>query len=619
MTRLCYLFGFLFLSIFSFSQHAKSIQNLSVDAYWSVNLSELSNLQITSLRDKEEAPKPFTSMAKVKAEVDARRAAFMDVKSKTEYATTSEEIEPTVLDNFNAKPLGGAGIPNDNTMAISNDGIIISAINTSVTILDSDGNMLLFRTLAGIVQGQLGLLNRFYDPKVTYDPVADRFILVFLEGSLSDDTRIVVGFTETNDPTGDWNFYALNGKPLGGNTWSDYPIIAHNNEDLYITVNLLRDNESWQEGFEQSFIWQVNKQSGYDGDSALLSNLFYDIEYENKALWSICPVQPALQLGQTNMYFLSVRPGDASNDTVFLHEVTNTAQSGIAEHKLSVLKSDLAYGVPPTAYQKTIGSSLQTNDTRVLSATVLDGSVHYVQTALIPQTMTSGLYHGIISDIGNNPSIAAEYISEENQDYAYPSIAFAGETEEDKHSMMITFSHAGPDYFPGTSAIFHNKKDGRERLYSPVVSIKDGDSIINTFLNDTMERWGDYTDIQRKYNEPGIVWVCGSYGDSNGRNNVWVGKLDVNNELLFADDFLVYPNPAGATVNISMVIESDDVVDVLLTDMRGVIVKKLESQEVKSGSLQFLLHTTGISSGAYVVSVINKGNEVLQSEKILIE
>ena len=54
--------------------------------------------------------------------------------------------------------------------------------------------------------GQLGLLDRYYDPKVIYDPLSDRFILVFLEGSTSSDTRIVVGFTETNDPTQTWNF-----------------------------------------------------------------------------------------------------------------------------------------------------------------------------------------------------------------------------------------------------------------------------------------------------------------------------------------------------------------------------------------------------------------------------
>ena len=152
-------------------------------------------------------------------------------------------------------------------MAISNDGIIVSAINTTVTMLNSDGELLKFRTLSGVVAGQLGLLDRYYDPKVLYDPVNDGFILVFLEGSHSDDTRIIIGFSQSKDPTGLWNFYQLTGKPVGGNTWSDYPIIAHNGEDLFITVNLLRDNSSWQEGFMGSLIWQIGKSEGSKGRS----------------------------------------------------------------------------------------------------------------------------------------------------------------------------------------------------------------------------------------------------------------------------------------------------------------------------------------------------------------
>ncbi len=69
------------------------------------------------------------------------------------------------------------------------------------------------------------------------------------------------------------------------------------------------------------------------------------------------------------------------------------------------------------------------------------------------------------------------------QDFAYPSIAFAGETDRE-NSMMMTFSHVGEDDFPGTSAVFYNFKDGLYDNYSPVVMIKEGDSVINSFLAD---------------------------------------------------------------------------------------------------------------------------------------
>jgi hypothetical protein len=609
---------FLVVSVFAQSNY-KVKSDLKTYKQWKVDFSEDHNLlELARLKDGEVAPAPRSHSDEVKRALDAQRQRKIPVKSKTSYVTTKDDVKPELAAGWNGRPLGGSGVPNDNSMAISNDGIVVSVINTTATILDSDGNMLKFRTLSGIVAGQLGTLDRFYDPKVTYDPINDRFILVFLEGSNSSDTRIVVGFTETNDPTGIWNFYALDGRPLGGAKWSDYPIIAHNATDLYITVNLLRDNESWQEGFEQSFIWQVNKEDGYQGNT-LRQNLFYDIEYDNKPVWSICPVQPALDFNQDNMYFLSVRPDASSNDTLFLHEITNSSTNGSAEHKLTVLQADAKYGVPPTAFQPRVGFRLQTNDTRVLSATQHRGNIHYTQSTIVQENLSSGIYHGIITDVTGSATVSGEIISSTTMDYAYPSIAFAGNTADDEHSMVITFSHVGEDDYPGTSAVFHNKKTGLDRLYSDVVMVKEGDSLINTFVADTSERWGDYTDIQPKYNEPGVVWLCGSYGDERGQNNVWIAKLKVNNELISVDGFITYPNPTNASVKVGAVFEQDGLVTLRLTDMQGKIVKELKDEPVTKGSAEFLMNTTGMSSGMYILSVYNSDQEKLYSEKLMVE
>jgi hypothetical protein len=554
----------------------------------------------------------------IKKVLDAKRKR-KSIKSKSSYLTSPKDLMPSIESSFNGKPIGNAGIPNDNTMAISDGGFIISAINSTVTILNEQGDRLAFKSLYGMTAGQLGLLDRYYDPKVLYDPLSDRFILVFLEGSTSLDTRIVVGFTETNDPTEVWNFYALSGRPLGGSTWSDYPIIGHNKTDLYITVNLLRDNESWQEGFVESFIWQVNKQDGYDGNENLRQNLFSGINFNNEPVWSICPVQPGLNFDQENMYFLSVRPDAESNDTLFLHEITNTTTSGEAQHKLRVLTTDVPYGVPPSAYQPIEGFRLQTNDTRVLSAVYHEGAIHYVQSSILADDIRSGIYHGIISSVDEVPNVSGKIIFSNELDFAYPSIAFAGETSSDNHSMLITFSHVGENDYAGTSAVYHNKSDGLESIYSDVIRLKSGDSLINTFVADTAERWGDYTDIQRKYNDPGVVWICGSYGDSLGRNNVWISKLKVKNGLIIKDKFLVYPNPVESSVEVSITFKDDGQVTIQLVDILGSIVREISNEPVNKGNAQFLLNTEGLSSGVYFLSVFDQEGEKTNSQKIIVK
>lgn len=612
-----------FLCGVTFAQQYKVTPGPPVFKHWMVNFSERSDLlELSRLKGSEVAPKPVSNSDKVKAKIDAQRHRNKAKTKNSSYVSTRADVAPEVQDGFNGKPIGNAGIPNDNTMAISNDGTIVSAINTTVTVLDENGENPSFRSLYGITKGQLGILDRFYDPKVTYDPINDRFILVFLEGSLSSDTRIVVGFTLTNDPRGEWSFYALDGKPLGGATWSDYPIIAQNGKDLYITVNLLRDNESWQEGFVESLIWQVNKEDGYQGSDDLTQRVFSGIYYGDETVWSICPVQPALDWEKENMYFLSVRPDAEANDTVFLHEITGGSNDPNAEHRLTVLTTDVKYGVPPTAFQPLVAGKdfrLQTNDTRVLSATLHNGRIHYVQSTILAEDIRSGIYHGIISDVSSTPTIKGNIIDTADLDLAYPSIAFAGEDASDEHSMLITFSHVGEDVYPGTSVVFHNKKEGKDRLYSHIIRVKDGDSVINTFVNDTAERWGDYTDIQRKYNEPGVVWACGSYGDSRARNNVWIAKLKVENELVSVAGFVSYPNPAHNSVTVALEFDADRVVDILLIDMRGATLKKIEDESVSPGNAEFLMDVTGMEPGVYSIVVQGEDGERLYAQKIMVK
>ena len=615
------LFCSLCIAFSCLSTYAQSDYILTTDLptakQWVIDFSaDQDELQVSASKQAFLAPEVGQVSKSLKAELDAQRKRRLNHKSKV-YDTDAASISPEIKRSFNGRPLGGSGVPNDNTMAISNDGIIISAINTTVTILDSDGNTLKFRSLSGMVAGQLGLLDRFYDPKVLYDPIADRFILVFLEGSNSDDTRIIVGFSQDKDPTGLWNFYQINGKPLGGNTWSDYPIIAHNGEDLFVTVNLLRDNESWQEGFVESFIWQVNKQSGYDGQS-LERQLFSGISYNDKSVWSICPVQPALDWNRKDMYFLSVRPGDASNDTVFLHHINNSLRSGQASHSLAVLQNELNYGVPPSAFQPEVGYRLQTNDTRVLSATLLGDKIHYVQSSMVPEHFSSGIYHGIISDPEGSPSLSAHLVGSATLDYAYPSISYSGLGNKDLHSMLITFSHVGESDYAGTSMMFHNGLGGLSSLYSEVMTIKEGEGLINTFVADSLERWGDYTDIQRKYNESGVVWLCGSYGDQSDLNNVWIAEIQVKNDLPLVNKVITYPNPAYSSFRVAANFDRDQVVDLELTDAKGAVVRKLDDQIALEGGTEFLVNTFGLESGMYILHIYNEDRDILLSQKLIV-
>lgn len=568
------------------------------------------------------APEPGTSASPVKQQIDSKRKRRFTAQTLEKYKQSSDDLLPELETDYNGLPIGGAGIPNDNNMAISDDGYVVSVVNSIVTMFDKDGNHIGFKSLNAFVKGALPNLDRTYDPKVTYDPVAGKFILVFLQGSLSADTRIIVGFSETSDPTQDWHFYAINGNPFGGQFWSDYPIIGINKDDLFITVNILRDNGSWQEDFIQSLIWQVDKESGFSGSDTLYQTLFSNITFQGKSIWSICAVQEYPLPGNGEMYFLSVRPGDLSNDTVFVHKIEGTQRSNSSKYSLDLFKSPIPYGVPPTAFQPRVGFRLQTNDARVLSALKVGNHIQYVQTTSIPGKDPSAVFHGKFDLMKR--SAQASYISNDTLDYAYPSIAFAGYTgtASTDFASVITFSHSSELDFPGTSAIFHNGLPGNPSIYSRVIPIKKGEGIINTFVADTAERWGDYTGIQPKYNEPGVVWMAGSYGMDRERNGVWIGKVRVNNALepeLDEESIIAYPNPVHRRVYVRLNIPATQEIQVDLYNEQGQKLRELYTGELKAGSGEFYFDRGGLRQGVYFLSLRNSSEtEVLATYRIVV-
>ena len=125
------LYFLFFFSLVSLAQ-VKSTTDLVVEKHWKVNFSDGDQLlELSRLKNNEAAPSPVMRSADVKQKIDGQRKRKL-AKTKTSYQTTSEEVKPEIDSEFNGMPIGSAGIPNDNTMAISNGGFIISAINTKI-------------------------------------------------------------------------------------------------------------------------------------------------------------------------------------------------------------------------------------------------------------------------------------------------------------------------------------------------------------------------------------------------------------------------------------------------------------------------------------------------------
>jgi hypothetical protein len=504
------------------------------------------------------------------------------------------------------------GIPPDNDIAVSNSGIVLSVVNDNLKVTnDTFKNIVTTRSLTSLVAG-LGNFQYLSDPRVLYDPVQDRFVMCFFGGSDSWDTHIFVGFSKTNRPDSNWNFYELPGNSFNDSTWSDYPIMAMNDDDLYITFNHVKDNVSWQIGFKQSVIWQIDKNSGYSAATTLPYTLWSDLKLGNTFYRNICPAKPQIIPFGNDMYFLSVRNVAMSNDSVFLLHINNSQQSGNAQLTAQALKSDISYGFPPNVPMKN-KNYLMTNDGRVLSAIKVNDRIHFGANSFNPAYNNAAVYLGAIENVSTAPSVKAKLWSDSSNEYAYPSMCYMGNGDQ----ILYTFSQCYTDSFPGCAMLYKNSN----HEFSDILKLGNGTTAVNQ-LNDTTERWGDYSNTQRKYNEPGIAYMANTIGFYSTLRT-WLARIQNTEyplsvpELSSALPIQIYPVPVMDRLTVAFDLATRTRVNIQLVDLNGNLIQQLPHDYLKPGRQEVSINTAGLLNGNYLLRGMNDEGVVIFSRLFL--
>lgn len=417
------------------------------------------------------------------------------------------------------------GIPNDNTLGVSDSGIVLCGINSLVWAYNASSDTTHFvdhiKSLRAIGGGSPTDNN--FDPKVYFDPAAQRWILIYLQNNTPQNSRIKVCFSSTADPEDPWYSYVLPGNPLNNNRWTDFPAFTVTEDHVFLTVNLIIPNVSWQVGFDGSVIWQMDKNAGYAGDSVLTNTLWSDIRFGNRYIRNLHPVWGAAGNAQS-AFFLSNRNFDISNDTVFVLHLTGGIADPNAQLDIKAVQATPGYGVPPNGRQADTDlndptKGLQTNDARVLGAVTNGEWIQYVANTSVPSTGYAGIYHGFVTDLYNTPKIKGTIINHPTRDYGYPNIAYTGDEACDIEA-IIGFNYASPTEFPGVGALYFTN----DTTYSTPIDLKAGENYTDRH-SDSYERWGDYFGMQRKYNAPKTTWLAGYFGNQNKQNATWVAEV----------------------------------------------------------------------------------------------
>jgi hypothetical protein len=98
-------------------------------------------------------------------------------------------------------------IPPDTNAAVSKTHIF-APHNNNVAIFDRAGTLVSQTSLNAFWQG-VGITGHTFDPKVVYDPLADRFYFVAMADAERQTSRLLIACSDSGDPTQQWKPYAV--------------------------------------------------------------------------------------------------------------------------------------------------------------------------------------------------------------------------------------------------------------------------------------------------------------------------------------------------------------------------------------------------------------------------
>ena len=502
--------------------------------------------------------------------------------------------------------------PPDNTMAISNGGLIVTANNDEVLYMNTAGTLLQFFNWSDFFNSPT-LNANIYDPKVIYDSQADRFIMTILHGSTASNSLVLLCFSQSNDPQDGWWVYNLPGNVLNNNTWFDYPGLGVSTTDVFVTGNLFTSGNNQ---FNQALIYQLPKAPGYSGGT---------LNYITWSGLSAAPY-PAFTLmpaswGQQGNYgpgMLLVSNNSGGGNVVRIWEITNSFGNSPMINAYTTSVS--TYG--PAADAAQLGSSdlLDNGDCRIMNAFYLNERIHFVHATDVGGGW-NGIRYGRIN-VTNLQTQLAQFGNVGVADLSYPAVASYGSSPSDQ-AVIVAFTRSSGAIFPEVRVTHCDAS----MTFSDAPLVKAGETFVN-FVQGT-ERWGDYTGIARRHNAPQPrVWLAACYGAnipgfSNNVYKTWVAEVGVAGSVGIEEDqaaapMRLFPNPAVDLYQLRFELETTTQLRVELYDARGTLVKLLHEDTRSAGEHLLSFNRGALASGTYSL-ILRSPTGTIGHEKLVVQ
>ncbi len=424
-------------------------------------------------------------------------------------------LSPAPALTFNAIDDNNSTIPPDVNGAVGPNHIM-TTLNSQVRIQNLTGTTISTVSLNAF-WASVGNPGTF-DPKILYEPFNNRWIFSAAANGGAANSAVLIGVSQTSDPTGVWNLYSFDADASNAN-WFDFPSLGFNKNWIVVTGNMFTISGN---SFTTGILYIIKKSDLYAHVASPVVTVISNI---NGATMS-----PAATYDNniSTEYLLQRWSGNSGgNGYIKLYTITGAFGSEVlSAGTLIGTPNPWTSNAPLTDFAPQSGTTtkINLNDDRMSNTVYRNGSIWGVHTVFLP---TSGVTRSAVQWWQLNTSgaiIQRGRIDDATGTnfFAFPSIA------------VNTYNDAVIGYAKFSSGIFASACFAM-RLSADPVNIFQSEFLFKAGLakyvktyGGTRNRWGDYTATMTDpagFNFWTIQEYAATPGGGNDRWGTWWAKI----------------------------------------------------------------------------------------------
>lgn len=398
---------------------------------------------------------------------------------------------------------------------------IMTALNTQVRIQNKTGattSTVSLNSFFSSVGGGGGT----FDPRVLYDPNQNRWICVAVDDSFSATSKVLIAVSQTNDPTGTWNFYGYD-HDAANLEWADYPMVGFNKNWIAVSIN---DFTNAGGAFNGANCYIFDKSTLYAG-AVSPTVLKHDIVGFGGVH------QPAETYDNTTNTLYVIQVWSNTSGQLRIYNITGTAAAPVFT-ATALFPSTTGWSNSTAAAPQSGGGgiTITNNDTRMQRVVHRNGSIWGAHTIFLPtatptraavQWWQFNPTNGTVNQAGRiDDSTATNF-------YAFPSIAVNAPGQA-----LIGYSAFSGSTFASAAYSYRGITDATATTRDPL-RYKNGLACYRKTFGGPLNRWGDYSNTLVDPVDDTTFWTLQEYAetaiggdctvDNTGRWGVWWAKV----------------------------------------------------------------------------------------------